>query len=119
MDIEWGDGISWGEVNRQAEKEFSVFHFESANTSLYFELFQNFEREAVRMLEEDLVLPAYDYAVKLSHIFNVLDARGAISVTERTGYIARIRGLARRVAVKHLEKRESMGFPLVRGTKRK
>ena len=96
-----------------------MFHFESANTDLYFELFQNFEREAVKMLEQDLVLPAYDYAIKLSHIFNILDARGAISVTERTGYIARIRGLARRVAVKHLEKRASMGFPLVGDAKQK
>jgi glycyl-tRNA synthetase alpha chain len=119
MDIEWGDGISWAEVNRQAEKEFSVFHFEAANTELYFELFQNFERESAKMLERDLVLPAYDYVVKLSHIFNILDARGAISVTERTGYIARIRGLARRVAVKHLEQRESMGYPLLGVAKRK
>jgi glycyl-tRNA synthetase alpha chain len=119
MDIRWGEGVSWAEVNRQAEREFSVFHFESANTELYFDLFQSFEREAARMLDRDLVLPAYDYAVKLSHIFNILDARGAISVTERTGYIARIRGLARRVAVKHLEQRESMGFPLLTGAKRK
>jgi len=112
MDIEWGDGITWGEINRQAEEEFSVFHFESAGVELYFKLFQDFEREALRMLGDDLVLPAYDYVIKLSHIFNILDARGAISVTERTGYITRIRTLARKLAVRYVEKREALGFPL-------
>jgi len=115
MDIEWAPGVSWAEVNRQAEKDFSAFHFEAANTELYFGLFADFEKEAARMLDENLVLPAYDYVIKLSHIFNILDARGAISVTERTGYIGRIRSLARKIAVKHLERREAMGFPLVKG----
>ena len=69
------------------------------------------------MVEAELVLPAYDYVIKLSHIFNVLDARGAISVTERTGYIGRIRGIARKVALKYLEKREALGYPLLRGAK--
>jgi len=118
MDIEWAKGVSWAEVNRQAEKDFSAFHFEAANTQLYFDLFGSFEKESSRMLEEGLVLPAYDYVIKLSHIFNILDARGAISVTERTGYIARIRTLARKVAMKHLERREAMGFPLlIKGAK--
>lgn len=114
LDIEWGDGITWGEINRQAEKEFSAFHFESASVDLYFRLFQDFEKEASRMLEDDLVLPAYDYVIKLSHIFNILDARGAISVTERTGYITRIRALARKLAVRYIEKRETLGFPLLK-----
>jgi len=114
MDIEWAGGITWAEVNRAAEKDFSAFHFEAANTQLYFDLFGSFEKESARMLDEGLVLPAYDYVIKLSHMFNILDARGAISVTERTGYIARIRSLARKVAVKHLERREAMGFPLLR-----
>ena len=113
MDIEWGDGVTWAEVNRQAEREFSAFHFEAANTDLYFKLFQAYEREAKDMLERGLVLPAYDYVVKLSHIFNILDARGAISVTERTGYIGRIRGLARKVAVGYLDSREAAGYPLL------
>jgi glycyl-tRNA synthetase alpha chain len=117
MDIEWADGVSWAEINRQAEKDFSAFHFEAANTQLYFDLFGDFEKESARMLEEGLVLPAYDYVIKLSHIFNILDARGAISVTERTGYIVRIRSLARKVAMKHLERREAMGFPLLKGAK--
>jgi glycyl-tRNA synthetase alpha chain len=117
MDIEWGAGVTWGEINRQAEQEFSAFHFEAANTEMYFDMFGRFEREARAMLESELVLPAYDYVVKLSHVFNILDARGAISVTERTGYIARIRVLARRVAVAYIEKREALGFPLLGGKK--
>ena len=117
MDIEWGNGVSWAEINRQAEREFSAFHFEAANTQLFFELFQSFEEETRRMLDAGLVLPAYDYVIKLSHMFNVLDARGAISVTERTGYIGRIRGLARRVALGYVEGREALGFPLLRGAK--
>jgi len=115
MDIHWGDGVTWAEINRQAEREFSAFHFEAANTELYFRMFQDYEREAVSMLERGLVLPAYDYAIKLSHVFNILDARGAISVTERTGYITRIRGLARKVAIKYLEQREALGYPLLGG----
>ncbi len=115
MDIEWGHGVSWGEINLQAEQEFSAFHFEAANTELYFRLYQDYEKEAAAMLDAGLVLPAYDYVIKLSHIFNVLDARGAISVTERTGYIGRIRGLARKIAINYIEKREALGFPLLRG----
>jgi glycyl-tRNA synthetase alpha chain len=115
MDLEWGGGIRWGELNMLAEREFSAFHFERANTALYFDLFARFETEARAMIDAALVLPAYDYVVKLSHIFNILDARGAISVTERTGYLARIRSIARKVALLYLEKRESLGFPLLDG----
>jgi glycyl-tRNA synthetase alpha chain len=118
MDIHWGGGVTWAEINRQAEQEFSAFHFESANTDLYFKLFQDYEKEVGAMLGRGLVLPAYDYVIKLSHVFNVLDARGAVSVTERTGYIARIRGLARKVAMKQLEAREALGFPLLEGGQR-
>jgi glycyl-tRNA synthetase alpha chain len=115
LDIHWGGGVTWGEINRQAEVEFSVFHFESADIDLYFRLFQDCERQAGRMIEQKLILPGYDYVVKLSHIFNILDARGAISVTERTGYITRIRTLARRLAVEYIAKREALGFPLLKG----
>lgn len=117
MDINWGGGVSWGDVNLEAEQEFSAFHFEGANTELYFAMFQDFEKEVAAMLERELVLPAYDYVLKLSHIFNILDARGAISVTERTGYIGRIRTLARKVALAYIQKRESLGFPLCSGGK--
>jgi glycyl-tRNA synthetase alpha chain len=112
-DVTWAPGISWGEMNLQAEQEFSAFHFEHSNADLYFKMFADFEREAARMLSAGLVLPAYDYAVKLSHVFNLLDARGAISVTERTTYIGRIRTLARRIALAYVEKREALGFPLL------
>jgi glycyl-tRNA synthetase alpha chain len=115
MDVEWGGGVSWADVNLAAEREFSAFHFEAANTDLYFKMFSDFEAEVTAMLERGLVLPAYDYVVKLSHIFNILDARGAISVTERTGYIGRIRKLARRIALAYIEQRESLGFPLMAG----
>ncbi|HXS09628.1 MAG TPA: glycine--tRNA ligase subunit alpha [Candidatus Krumholzibacteria bacterium] len=114
LDVHWGQGIKWGEMNLQAEQEFSAFHFEHSNSEMYFRMFQDFEREAAKMIEAGLVLPAYDYVVKLSHVFNLLDARGAISVTERTGYIGRIRTLARKVAVRYIEKREALGFPLTR-----
>ena len=117
MDIHWGAGVTWGELNRQAEQEFSAFHFEDANPELFFQMFKEFEREARRLIEKKLVLPAYDYVIKLSHAFNVLDARGAISVTERTGYIGRIRSLARKVALAYLERREELGHPLLEGTR--
>ncbi len=115
MDIDWGGGVTWGEVNRMAEEEFSAFHFEAADAGMYFRMFADYEREVAAMMERDLVLPAYDYVVKLSHVFNILDARGAISVTERTGYIGRIRSLARKVALAYVAKREALGFPLVKG----
>ena len=115
MDVEWGGGLSWADVNLAAEREFSAFHFEAANTDLYFKMFSDFEAEVTSMLERGLVLPAYDYVVKLSHIFNILDARGAISVTERTGYIGRIRTLARKIALAYIAQRESLGFPLLDG----
>jgi glycyl-tRNA synthetase alpha chain len=114
LNVEWAPGVSWGEMNLQAEQEFSAFHFEHANTDMYFRIFQEYEREAAAMLGAGLVLPAYDFVVKLSHVFNLLDSRGAISVTERTGYIGRIRTLARRVALGYIEKREALGFPLLK-----
>ena len=115
MDIDWGGGVTWGEVNRMAEEEFSAFHFEAADPDMHFRMFADYERAVGAMMERDLVLPAYDYVVKLSHVFNILDARGAISVTERTGYIGRIRSLARKVAIAYVAKREAMGFPLLKG----
>ena len=112
LDVTWAPGVSWGEMNLQAEQEFSAFHFEHSNAEMYFKMFADFEREATRMLAAGLVLPSYDYAVKLSHVFNLLDARGAISVTERAAYIGRIRTLARSVAQSYLESRARLGFPM-------
>ena len=113
FDLEWAPGISFGELERQYEVEFSKFNFEEADIDLHRELFDRFESEAERLLEKGILAPAYDYVLKCSHTFNILDARGAISVTERTGYIARVRRLARRSAVLYMKQREEMGYPLL------
>ncbi|MFO7310733.1 MAG: glycine--tRNA ligase subunit alpha [Bacillota bacterium] len=114
FDIVWVDGVTYGDVYHQNEVEQSRYNFEAADTSLLFQLFESHEREAGRLVAEGLVLPAYDQVLKCSHVFNLLDARGAISVTERTKYIARVRHLARQVAERYVEQRERMGFPLLR-----
>lgn len=114
-DLEWNAGISYGDVHHRNEVEFSHYNFEAADTKLYFKLFDQYEKECQNILtfeKEDLVLPAYDFVLKCSHAFNMLDARGAISVNERVGYIARVRNLARACAEKYLLVREKMGFPL-------
>ncbi len=113
MEIEWGGGVKWGELYREAEREFSRFHFEEADPAFYFEIFEKCHREAGRMLEAGLILPAYDYVLKCSHFFNILDARGAISVSERTSYIGKIRDLARRTAEAYVAERERLGFPMI------
>lgn len=115
FDIEWTEGIKYGEIFRQAEYEHSVYSFEEADIDGLFELFKTYETEATRLIDKGLVFPAYDFVLKCSHTFNVLDARGAISVTERTSFIGRVRKLARLVAAKYLEKREELGFPLLKG----
>jgi glycyl-tRNA synthetase alpha chain len=115
MNLDWGGGLRWGEINGQAEREFSEFNFKAADPELYFRWFDEREREAETLLKSGLVLPGYDALCKCSHFFNLLEARGAISVTERTGYIARVRRLARMAAKAYVEKREAMGFPLLKG----
>ena len=114
FDIVWVDGVTYGDVYHQNEVEQSRYNFEAADTELLFRLFDSHEREAGRLVSDGLVLPAYDQVLKCSHVFNLLDARGAISVTERTKYIARVRHLARQVAEGYVEQRERMGFPLLR-----
>ena len=113
MDLDWGGGLSYGDVNRSFEVDFSRFNFEEADAALHFELFNRFEAEARRLLDMGLVEPGYDYVIKCSHAFNVLEARGAISVSERTGYITRVRNLARRAAQAFMAQREALGFPLL------
>jgi glycyl-tRNA synthetase alpha chain len=112
-DIKWGGGLSWGEVQGQFEREYSIFNFEQADVQAYRRHFEDKEREAGALLQAGLVHPGYDAVIKCSHIFNVLEARGAISVTERTGYIARVRNLARLAARTYLQLREDLGFPLL------
>src|SRR5690606_23488213 len=114
FDIVWVDGVTYGDVYHQNEVEQSRYNFEAADTSLLFQLFESHEREAGRLVAEGLVLPAYDQVLKCSHVFNLLDARGAISVTERTKYIARVRHLARQAAERYVVQRERMGFPMLR-----
>jgi glycyl-tRNA synthetase alpha chain len=113
MNLHWGAGLTWGEVNGQFEREFSEFNFKAADVVQYFRWFEEREKEAEQLLARKLVFPGYDAVCKCSHLFNVLEARGAISVTERTGYIARVRRLARMAAKAYVEKREAMGFPLL------
>ena len=114
-DLEWAPGVSYGQIFHEAEVQFSRFNFEAADTVTHTRLFEMYEDETRRLLKRDLVLPAYDYCLKCSHTFNLLDARGAISVTERTAYLGRIRGLARQIAERYLAQRERLGFPLVSG----
>jgi glycyl-tRNA synthetase alpha chain len=93
--------------------EFSTYNFELADIGMLRELFNMYEAESIRMAEKGLVLPAYDYCLKCSHTFNMLDARGAISVAERTSYIGRVRNLAKLSAEGYLKQREALGYPLI------
>jgi glycyl-tRNA synthetase alpha chain len=112
-DLKWNEQIKYGDVHHQQEVEQSTYNFEKADVPVLFDLFNKYEAESLRQIEQGLVLPAYEYCLKCSHTFNLLDARGAISVTERTGYIARIRNLARVSAEAYLKQREEKGFPLL------
>jgi len=118
-DLKYNARVSFGELYKRAEWEWSTYNFEEADAAAHFATFDRNEAEAKRLLERDadplkkLVLPAYDFIVKAAHAFNVLDARGAISVTERQRYILRVRTLARSVAEAYLAQREALGFPLL------
>lgn len=113
-DISWNGQLSYGDIFLQAEKEFSAFNFEHADVEKLLGQFSGCEEEAFRLLELGLILPAYDYCLKCSHTFNLLDARRAISVAERTRYIGRIRNIARKVAEQYVARRQELGFPLLR-----
>jgi len=107
VDLRWNDAFTWGDVHLAKERDFSAYNFEAANVDLHFRLFADFEAEAKRLLDLGLLYPAYDCVLKCSHFFNVLDARGAISVTERASYIARVRVLAVRSAKLALARAET------------
>lgn len=115
FDLIYVDDVTYGDVFHQPEYEHSKYSFELSDPQLLFSLFSSYEQEAKRALEENLVFPAYDYVLKCSHIFNLLEARSAISVTERTGYIARVRNLARECAHTYYTERERLGFPMLKG----
>jgi glycyl-tRNA synthetase alpha chain len=113
-DLVWTSGVTYGDVYKQNEVEQSRYNFELSNVELLFRHFGEFEAEAKRLIEAQCVLPAYEMVLKASHTFNLLDARGAISVTERAAYIGRVRTLARAVAQAYYESRERLGFPMVK-----
>jgi glycyl-tRNA synthetase alpha chain len=117
-DLLWNnEGVKYGDIFLQNEYEHSKYNFEIADCSMLFNLFNVYENEFLNLIKEELVLPAYDYVMKCSHTFNLLDARSAISVTERQGYIMRVRDMSRKVATLYLKKREEMGFPLLKTRK--
>jgi glycyl-tRNA synthetase alpha chain len=113
FDLVWTPGITYRDVYHQNEVEQSRYNFELANIEMLFRHFNDYEAEAKRLVDAQCVLPAYERVLKASHTFNLLDARGAISVTERQAYIGRVRALASGVAKAYYESRERLGFPLV------
>ena len=113
-DLEWVNGIKYGDVHHQTEVEFSHYNFEEADTDMLFQLFNMYEKECIRLAEKELVFPAYDFVLKGSHAFNLLDARSAISVTERASYIGRVRNMAKLCAEGYVKQREKLGFPLLK-----
>jgi glycyl-tRNA synthetase alpha chain len=113
-DIKWNDEITYGEVFRKAEFENSVYAFEKCDIDMLFNLFDTYEKEALKLMDEGLVMPSYDYVLKCSHAFNTLDARGAIGVSQRASFIGRVRNMAKTIAVTYVNQREEMGFPLLK-----
>ena len=116
-DLKWNENVTYGDVWHLNEVEQSAYSFELADTDMLFTLFDMYEKEAKRICEKGYILPAYDYVLKCSHTFNLLDSRGAISISERTAFIGRVRNLARICAQAYLDKRESLGFPMLKGDK--
>lgn len=114
FDLKWNDTVTYGQIYHQNEVEQSRFNFELSDPELLLRHFADYERESHRLIGQKLLFPAYDYAMKCSHTFNLLDARGAISITERTAYIGRVRGLAGAVAGLYAEQREEMGHPMLK-----
>jgi len=113
FDLVWTSGVTYRDVYHQNEVEQSRYNFELSNTEMLFRHFAEYESEAKRLIGEHCVLPGYEMVMKASHTFNLLDARGAISVTERAAYIGRVRALARAVAQAYYESRERLGFPML------
>lgn len=114
FELEWADGVKYGDIFKEPEFEHSKYSFEESNQEMLFELFDTYEKEAKKQIENGLVHPAYEYILKCSHTFNLLDARGAVSVTERAGYLSRIRNMARMVARAFVAERKKLGYPLIK-----
>mgnify|MGYP001492324273 CR=1 FL=1 len=114
FELEWSPGVTVEDIFLQPEYEHSKYAFEDSNTELLFELFNLYEQEAKDTMEKGLIFPSYDYVLKCSHTFNLLDAKGVISVTERTSYITRVRNLARNISKAYIKEREKLGFPMLK-----
>ena len=114
FDLVWTEGVTYGDVYHQNEVEQSKYNFEHSNVNWLFEQFNNFESEAKRLMAAGLPLPGFEMVMKCSHTFNLLDACGAISVTERAAYIGRVRALSRMVAQAYYDSREALGFPMLK-----
>jgi glycyl-tRNA synthetase alpha chain len=117
FDLEWADGVKYGDIFSQPEYEQSKYSFEESNQDMLLKAFDQYETEAKKQIANGLVHPAYDYILKCSHTFNLLDARGAVSVTERAGYLARIRNMAKSVAKVFVAERKKLGYPLIKDEK--
>ncbi|BDW12072.1 glycine--tRNA ligase alpha subunit [Polynucleobacter sp. SHI8] len=115
-DLMWTDHMTYGDVYHQNEVEQSTYNFEYSDSKWLFEQFQNYEAQATRLIGIPLALPAYEMVLKAAHTFNLLDARGSISVTERATYIARIRNLSKAVAQAYFTSREQLNFPMLNKT---
>jgi glycyl-tRNA synthetase alpha chain len=113
FDVEWVDGLSYGDVYRDSEYQFSKYSFEFADVDALMNSFETYEREARRCVDVGLILPGYDYVLKCSHVFNILDARGAFGAAQRAAYMARVRALARKVALAWIGRQEKEGDPVV------
>ena len=114
-DLKWSESLTYGEIRYEEERQFSRYNFEVGNVPMLWEMFDKFEGESRAALAASLPLPAYDYVLKCSHTFNLLDSRGAVSVSQRAGLIGRIRKLAYEVARTYVTEREAAGWPLLRG----
>ena len=113
-DLKWNDNITYGDVFKQAEFENSTYSFDECDADMLFNLFDTYEKEALRIIDRGLVIPAYDYVLKCSHTFNTLDARGAIGVSQRASFIGRVRNMAKAVAELYVKQREELGYPLLK-----
>ncbi|MCB1072747.1 MAG: glycine--tRNA ligase subunit beta [Chlamydiia bacterium] len=114
FDMKYNEQFTYGDIYHRNEVEWSHYNFYKASTEMWLRHFEDYEREAKHLIKENLPIPAYDFVMKASHAFNMLEARGVLSVTERTGYIARVRDLAKLTATEYLASREKMGFPLLK-----
>ena len=113
-DLKWNEELTYGDVFKKSEYENSVYAFEECDTEMLFNLFDIYEKEGLRLMEKNLVIPAYDYILKCSHTFNTLDAKGAIGVSQRASFIGRVRNMAKNVAQTFVKQREELGFPLLK-----